>query len=89
MMEPLQTQTHPGSSIVYTIQAGDLETYTNQTEIPYQGSAENPAYVPGYVASTTPPREPNPVLSFQTTHVNPYTSIADRTNVYAGGHQHY
>jgi len=71
------TDTDPsGSSIVYTIQAGDLETYTNQTEIPYQGSAANPAYVPGYVAPTTPPREPNPVLSFQTTHVNPYTSIA-------------
>lgn len=65
-----------GSDLIYTIQASDLESYTNQTEIPYQGSAANPAYVPGYVAPTTPPREPNPVLSFQTTHVNPYTSIA-------------
>ena len=65
-----------GSDLTYTIQASDLQTYTNQTEIPYQGSAANPAYVPGYVATTTPPREPNPVLSFQTTHVNPYTSIA-------------
>ena len=39
----------------------------NETQIPHTGSQSNPIYAPDVI---------NPELNFQTTHVNPFTSIA-------------
>ena len=55
------------ADLSFTIKAGDLDTYVTATTIPFTGTQPNPVYTPNAV---------NPELTFQTTHVNPFTSIA-------------
>lgn len=55
------------ADLSFTIKAGDLDTYVTQTTVPFTGTQPNPVYTP----SATQPE-----LTFQTTHVNPFTSIA-------------
>jgi len=56
-----------GPQLSFTVQASDLRTYTNRSDIIYTGTLSSPIYSP----STEYPE-----LTFQTTHVNPFTSIA-------------
>ncbi len=56
-----------GTALAVEVVAGDLGGFVDQTEIPFTGTQPSPIYSP----STA-----NPELAFQTTHVNPFTSIA-------------
>ncbi len=58
---------NPGGELEYVVQASDLAAYTPEVKIPFTGSNENPVYTPSATL---------PELKFQTTHVNPITSIA-------------
>ena len=55
------------ADLSFTVKAGDLATYTTVSQIPFAGVQPNPIYAPDAV---------QPELTFQTTHVNPFTSIA-------------
>jgi len=55
------------ADLSFTVKAGDLATYTTVSQIPFTGAQPNPIYSPDAVL---------PELTFQTTHVNPFTSIA-------------
>jgi hypothetical protein len=56
-----------GATLDYIVKAVDLATYANVASVPFTGAQPNPVYTPSAV---------NPELTFQTTHVNPFTSIA-------------
>ena len=56
-----------GATLEYIVKAVDLATYANVASVPFTGTQPNPVYTPSAL---------NPELTFQTTHVNPFTSIA-------------
>jgi len=58
------------TDLSYTIKAGDLATYADVTSIPLDAgsTSANPKYTPNTIDK--------PELTFQGTHINPFTSVA-------------
>ena len=66
-----------GFTLIYTITAADLNAYVDVASIPLDAgsTSANPKYTPTTVGSADAP-DGKPELTFQGTHINPFTSIA-------------